>query len=138
MRKACHSLTLSRRVQNKTNLYDILVTSNLDDKSQVSVQVVDKKVAQATAVTAGDIMKYQYLIKKFQAQDQNMLVSFFQDMNNRLLSGMWNRRTHDAPVAPSELPNFGLHGTDIQFFTALLDVVSLDIGVERMWCGCCS
>lgn len=132
---SCSYLTCS--IQNKTTMYDVLVSSGIDDKS-VNVTIPDKKLAKAVAVTAGDMMKYNYLIRKFQAQDQALLVSFFQDMNNRLLSGLWNRRNRIAAVAPSELPNFGLHGTDFPFLTELLDVLALDIEVERSWCSCCS
>lgn len=82
-------------------------------------------------------MKYNHLIRKFQAQDQHMLVSFFQEMNNRLLSGLWSLRQHEEPVQPATLPRLGLHGTDIRFFRRLLEHLDLDIAVERNCCSSC-
>jgi hypothetical protein len=62
--------------QSKTHLYDVLITSDETDGGGCKIVINDAELKEALKLTVGDKLKHLYLMKKFQAQDQNMLLRF--------------------------------------------------------------
>lgn len=77
-------------------------------------------------------------MQKYQAQNQSVLITFFQDMNNVLLNALNSFDGSNDIVRTSDLRKFGLHDSDFPFLTSLIDFLQLDIDyTQHSFNFCC-
>ena len=122
--------------KSKKHLYDAIVLNTGPKEERIKIH--DKDLFENTKVTSGDKLRFMSLMKKYQAQNQNVIISYFQDMNNVLLNALNSYEGTDDILRARDLRKFGLHDSDFQFLTALIDNLQLDIDYnQRSLNFCC-
>jgi len=133
--------------------YDVFVNIQLnhdedDDESAKPIDQVKgpkKEViftlhndAHVLNLTAGDKSRYRFIMRRFQAADEGRVISFMNELNNKLFYNIQQaRRRTNAIVKPSHMPKYGLHESDFNFFVTLVQQYDVELEFRRSWCDCC-
>jgi len=91
-------------------------------------------------ITEGDKIRYNYLRKHFQAVDENLLLTFIQDINNKLFDGLTKllrAATRDFKITPEHMVGLGLHKSDYLYIISMIERFNLNIGYKTScYCNC--
>ena len=108
----------------------------MDNQPKNPIQIVDSNLKELVAPTTGDQVRFNQIMKKYQAQDQSFLLDYFQELNNRLLSTMVSVFGNAEPISARDMPAFGLDPSDFRFFCGLVKFLNVDIDLH-VASGCC-
>jgi len=142
--------TTERIFERKDHFYDVF----FDIKPEENINIRDFKNTknvervgflisnpdfEQIKITEGDKIRYNYLRQHFQAVDENLLLTFIQDINNKLFDGLirlMRSVTKDFKLSPDHMSSLGMHKTDFLYITSLVERFNLKIGYKTS-CQCC-
>jgi len=117
----------------------ILFWQNLpQQKKTVEITVQDLEDRDILNLTDGDIARYNFIMRNFQAADEARVLSFVMELNNKIFYGLNKASKRNVSLEPINLPKIGLDPSDFLFFQELVRFYDLEITPVVPCCyGCC-
>jgi len=125
-------------IVNDTDDGDVYLAKSATPKKTVEITVQDIEDRDILNLTDGDIARYNFITRNFQAADEARVLSFLMELNNKIFYGLNKASKRNSSFEPENLPKIGLDPSDFLFFQELVRFYDLEVTPVTPCCyGCC-